>query len=316
MSSMLRGRQVMVTGGAGFIGSHVCERLVQAGATVVVVDDLSTGLQENLRDIDAARLRLVVADCSRGEVMAELLVDADAVIHLAALVSVQRSIESPEESYQRNVATAFTVFSTAAKRHLPLLFASSAAVYGANPVSPASEDAALDPLSPYAADKLYLEFLAKGLRSRGLRSLGLRLFNVYGPRQRADSPYSGVITKFLANIDAGAPCAIFGDGEQTRDFVHVDDVADAFVRGTAHLLAAGHHMEAIVLNCGCGRATSIRQLHALLAAGVPPLWRDAVAGEVRHSCADATRIREQLSWQPRFELPEGLASLRRVVGGG
>ncbi len=314
--SQLKGRRVVVTGGAGFIGSHVCETLFRLGAEIVVVDDLSTGFRDNLEAIDSQSLHFIEGDCADADRMTRVLAGADAVVHLAALVSVQRSIEAPAESFHRNVQAGFSVLSAAAARlNLPVVFASSAAVYGASPVVPAREDAALDPLSPYASDKLYLEFLAKGLRSRGGRCLGLRLFNVYGPRQRADSPYSGVVSKFLARAAVGEPCAIFGDGEQSRDFIHVSDVADALVRGVAYLISlSAQGGWAGVLNCGSGRSISINALHRLLAGDVAAVYGAEVPGEVRHSRADISKIREMLGWWPRTEFSAGLTELR-IAGG-
>lgn len=308
--------QILVTGAAGFIGSHVCEQLCAAGATVTALDDLSNGDRSNLQGDALRTLRFVEGDAGDRPLLASLLSRTQAVVHLAALVSVQQSFDEPVEGFRRNAAVGAVVFSEAARLRVPAIYASSAAVYGASLDLPLKETAAPDPLSPYAADKLYLEYTARAWRARGLRSIGLRLFNVYGPRQRADSPYSGVISKFSARLAAAQTCAIYGDGEQTRDFVHVTDVARCFSHGVQSLLQSAAEGAASVFNCGTGTSVSINHLHAVMARlhgrGDRASRLPATTGDVRHSLADISAVRSAIAWSPRIPLEEGLQALVRA----
>ncbi len=315
----LAGRIVLVTGAAGFIGSHVCERLSALGAHLIALDDLSNGCRSNLGAIPAQAIEFIEGDAADAELMGTLLQRAEAVVHLAALVSVLQSFERPEDGFHRNAVAGFTVLAGAARLQIPVVYASSAAVYGACDQLPLRENASTDPLSPYAADKLYLESTAKAWRAHGLRSIGLRLFNVYGPRQRAESPYSGVIAKFAERLSAHKPCTVFGDGEQSRDYVHVDDVAACICLGLIKLLSTSRDQSYVrVFNCGTGQSFSVNVLHRSMAAIADPAAHvehaSATEGEVRHSLADIGTIRSELGWAPAVALEEGLKKLLSDVG--
>lgn len=296
---------VLVTGGCGFIGSHLIDRLLADGHTVTVLDDLSSGHRENLHPA----AQLVQGDVADGTLVTRLAAGADAVFHLAAIASVERCEREPEHAYRTNVLGTEQVLSAAALAHIPVVYASSAAVYGDNPALPLREDEQPAPLGAYGNHKLENErTAARYAASHGLKSVGLRFFNVYGPRQDPRSPYSGVISKFMALASACQPLTFFGDGEQTRDFIYVADIV-------ALLLAAQPHAgEALVFNGCTGRATSLNQLAEALATvfGRPlPSQRAAERmGDIRHSLGDPRAARSALAFDAQMGLVEGLGRLR------
>jgi UDP-glucose 4-epimerase len=297
---------VLVTGGAGFIGSHVVEALLARGHRVVVLDDLSTGRTENLPT--DPRVRLVVGDVADPERLAEALDGCRRVVHLAAIASVQHSIDDPIGSHRVNYEATLRLLEAARRAGVArIVYASSAAVYGDAQQPPVDELGALDPQTPYAIDKLAGEHaLAFYRRVHGLEGVAVRFFNVYGPRQRDDSPYSGVISLFQRRIRRGEPATVFGDGEQTRDFVFVADVAHAVVE----LLLRPEAPQAAVMNVGSGRATSVLALmdavESALGARLDRRFADPRAGEVRHSRASVERLRAALGWIPATSLEAGL----------
>jgi UDP-glucose 4-epimerase len=297
---------VLVTGGAGFIGSHVVEDLLRRGVEVTVIDDLSTGRVGNLPD--DPRVRLLVGDVGDTALVTEALSRCRRVVHLAAIASVQRSIEDPVGSHRVNYEATLRLLEQARTVGVErLVYASSAAVYGDAQMPPVEEHGDLDPRTPYAIDKLMGEkALAFYRRVHGLPGVALRFFNVYGPRQRSDSPYSGVISLFARRVRSGEPITVFGDGEQTRDFVYVADVS----RSVVDLLLGPDLPEALVLNVGSGHATSVLRLIDAIEAGLGVrLERRFEArrpGEVRHSRADVERLREALGWVPETTLERGL----------
>ena len=304
---MMGDRRVVVTGGCGFIGSHLVESLVVDGHAVLVVDDLSTGKSQNL---DPAA-RLIEADVADGDRIAEALDGAQLCYHLAAVASVARSVEAWRASSLVNLIGSVTVFEACANAGVPVVYASSAAVYGRPEATPLREESAVAPASPYGADKLAAELHARaGGHSRGLRSVGLRLFNVFGPRQDPASPYSGVISQFADRARRGANIEIHGDGGQTRDFIHVSDVVDAFRRAPA---AAS--VDAPVFNVASGVETSIAQLAALIVelAGSASALRPAPArpGDIPRSVGDASALAAALDWTPKVSLSAGLEALLR-----
>lgn len=310
-------RTVLVTGGVGFIGSRLVKMLHAAGWTVRVLDDLSSGSEDSIQPlVTEKRLKLWRGSIDDVHLLDECVADAELIVHLAALVSVQVSIEQPEASFGRNVAGAFEVFNAArrSKNRPPVVYASSAAVYGDTSTSRISESDPVRPLSPYACDKLYMEGLARAFHGAyGLESIGLRLFNVYGRGQKPDSPYSGVITKFVARLQGKREITIFGDGEQTRDFVHVNDVCSAFTLAMQKLLQSERGAISAVCNVGSGQATSINRLYGLLAGlmddSLPPTHVAEVPGNVRHSCADIRLATKLLGWGPATSLEDGLREL-------
>lgn len=248
----------LVTGGAGFIGSHTVERLIREGHHVRVLDNFSSGSEENLSHVsDRDRLTIVEGDIRDRDRVIREAEGVDGIFHLAAIVSVQESINHPEQSFDVNALGSINVL--AAARHAGVkrvVLAGSAAVYGDNPDLPLRETAPAKPMSPYGFDKFSTE-LASAMYCElyGLQAVVLRYFNVYGPRQNASSPYSGVISVFVDRVRNGKPIVIYGDGMQTRDFVHVLDVARA-----NHLAMLGEHGSFRILNIASGIATPVRKL--------------------------------------------------------
>jgi len=297
---------VVVTGGAGFIGSHVCTALVRAGHRVVAVDDLSTGSAANLAHVP--EVDLVEADVAAPG-LADLLgrIRAGVVCHLAAAIDVRASVADPVADATRNVVGTVAVLQAAVDAGVgKVVFASSGgSIYGAATPPPVDERAEVAPESPYAASKAAAElWLQTFRRLHGLRWTALALANVYGPRQDPAGE-AGVISLFADALLAGRPTTIYGDGGQTRDFVHVEDVAAAFLAATAELPTDGR------LNIGTGTETTVRELHTLLAglcdAADSPRTAPARAGELARSALDARRARAVLGWTPQVPLADGLA---------
>lgn len=300
----------LVTGGAGFIGSHVVEELLARGERVRVVDDLSSGSRENLRGA-LNRIEFVEADIRDLEPIRPLFKSVDYVVHLAARSSVVLSIEDPITSTAVNIDGTVNVLVAArdagARR---VVFADSAAVYGDNPELPRVETQQPQPLSPYALTKLTGEYYCLIFTSVfGLEAVPLRFFNIFGPRQDPHSPYTGVLSKFIvAYLDDREP-VIFGDGEQSRDFTYVADAVDAVLRACTAPRAAGQP-----INVGVGASFTLNQVIAILnrifGKEVRPRYDVPRAGDVRHSRADVTRARELLGYEPSVGFEEGL---RRTV---
>jgi UDP-glucose 4-epimerase len=293
---------VLVTGGAGFIGSHTAERFAREGFDVRVLDDLSSGhrancapswtlVQEDVRD--AAAVDAAVAGC-------------DVVVHLAAFTSVPESFERHEDCYRTNVGGTVHVLDACVKHGVrKLAFASSSAVYSALPDAPKREAECPDPISPYGVSKLEGEHLLEVWReTRGLPGAALRFFNVYGPRQAADSDYAAAVPIFAERGLRGERLTVYGDGRQTRDFVFVSDVADAIFRA-----ATGDACG--VFNVGTGREISVLELADTLAklTGGPAdhAFEPTRAGDVRSSTADASHVTRALGWRPACSLEQGLA---------
>jgi len=297
----------LVTGGAGFIGSHVCRLLVDLGEKVRVLDDLSTGRIENLEDVGDG-VEFVRGDIRDLGLLREVMEGVDFVVHEAAIASVVRSVEDPLEVESVNVGGTLNVLLSAKDAGVKrVVFPGSASAYGNSPFLPKTEDMAPEPLSPYAASKLAGEHYCRAFyETYGLEAVVLRYFNVFGPRQDPDSPYSGVISIFLGKLLRGEEIVIFGDGEQTRDFVFVEDVARATVSACEAEGAAGE-----VFNIGRGEEVKINDLAEAVmeVTGVegkvvhgPPR-----PGDVRASLADITKAEKLLGYSPRVSLKEGLA---------
>ncbi len=298
---------ILVTGGAGFIGSHLVENLLAQAYQVRVLDNFSSGHRYNL-PLDHPHLTVLEGDVGDFTAVQAAASGVKAIFHEAALVSVPRSIEQPQASFHSNSLGSFNVLEAARRNQVErVIFASSAAVYGANDALPLAETAPVNPLSPYALEKYHTECLAALYRRLyGLNSVGLRYFNVYGPRQDPHSAYSGVMSIFCERLRRGQALCIFGDGEQTRDFVYVGDVVNANLR--ALTAPAG----AWVFNVGTGQQTSLNQLLAQLQTALQthqsPQYQAARAGDIRHSCAEISALKQQLAWQPHWSLTEGLAA--------
>jgi UDP-glucose 4-epimerase len=294
----------LVTGGAGFIGSHLCDALVGRGDAVRVLDDLSTGHRANL----PKSVELILGDVADPDAVGEAVRGVDGCFHLAAIASVERGLRDWPGTHRVNLGGTIALFDAlrAEGRHTPVVYASSAAVYGDCPTTPITEHAPCRPLSAYGADKLGCELHARvASHVHGIATVGLRFFNVYGPRQDAGSPYSGVISIFSQRIARGAPIDVFGDGLQTRDFIHVADVV-------AGLLAAMsvRPPDAPVFNLCTGRSTSVIELaHAIAAlAGTRPDLRHRAprAGEIRQSVGDPASASRALGIGEARSLRKGL----------
>lgn len=307
--------KILLTGAAGFIGSHTTDLLLAAGHEVVGVDNLRTGKEENLRRaLTSPRFRWHRCDVTTPEF--QHLVRAEqpaAILHLAALVSVPESIAQPELNDLLNVrATAHVIEAARAAGSVRrIAFASSAAVYGANPALPLTEDAEKKPLSPYGAAKLHSEGLlaAAAAQDHHLSTVALRYFNVFGPRQDPRSPYSGVISIFSAALREGRAITLHGDGGQTRDFIAVADVARA---NLAALTAAS--TGSLVVNVCTGRATSLnallRTMHAVGGFAAPQVTHGPErAGDIRHSLGAPAQAQARLGFTARDDLETGLRAL-------
>jgi UDP-glucose 4-epimerase len=303
----------LVTGGCGFIGSHVYERLRTAGHDVRVLDDLSTGRRENLpADADVR-----VGDIRDRDAMADAATGIDGIFHLAAIASAPASIADWPGASSVNLGGTVTVLDIARAAGeisgaVPVVYASSAAVYGDAKKYPIDEDLPLQPLSGYAADKAACELHAHvAANTFGVPAIGLRLFNVYGPRQDPSSSYSGVISLLMDCTRSGNVFSVFGDGQQTRDFVWVGDVADAFLAAMSDAIARPPVAE--VMNVCSGVETSLLELLAATeqATGQAIAYEHAVAraGDIRRSVGDPSRALRRLGFRPHTSLTDGLKGL-------
>jgi UDP-glucose 4-epimerase len=299
-------KSCLVTGGAGFIGSHLAERLVRAGNDVRILDNLCTGKLANLEAFQS-ELSFIEGDVRDLDTVLGAVRGVDTIFHQAALVSVPGSIADPLETATVNEMGTLQVLEAARRMGVKrVVLASSCAVYGDLPGLPKREDMETRPLSPYAASKLKAEISARLYCDLyGLETVCLRYFNVYGPRQDRSSPYSGVISIFMDRAARGDRPTIYGDGEQSRDFVYVADVARANV-----LAAKKEGVSGLVFNVGTGSGTTINELWRLIAeragAGEEPERRAERSGDIRQSRADISRAREQLLYESRHLLDEGL----------
>ena len=295
---------ILVTGGAGFIGSNLVDALVGRGYAVRVLDNLSTGKRSNLAS--CASVELIEGDVADAQLVRRAVQGCRAVVHLAAVASVQASVDDPVGTHQSNlIGTLNLCEAMRAAGVRRVVFASSAAIYGNNGEGqPIDEETPKAPLTPYAADKLasehYLDFYR---RQHGLEPVVFRFFNIYGPRQDPSSPYSGVISIFTERAQQGLPIAVFGDGEQTRDFLYVGDLVEILLQALERPA-----VEVGAVNVGLNRATSLNQLLAAISDVLGPLppvsYQAARGGDIRHSRADNARLLQ------RFRLPEPATDMR------
>ena len=302
---------VLVTGGAGFIGSHLCDRLLAAGHDVTALDDLSTGRREHVPE----GVRLVVADVADAEAVRAGFEGetVDAVLHVAGQASIARSFDRPERDLRTNVLGTLNVLEACLAAGVPrLVHASSMTVYGEPSRVPTPEDEPCVPVSNYGVTKYAAERYVHVAAERGLAVTSLRMFNVYGERQSLTNPYQGVLAIFVGNVLRGEPITIHSDGAQTRDFVYVADVVDAWLRVLETPETAG-----AVLNVGSGRETSVEQLARAVLAAFGHDWREweirrtrAQLGDQRRSGADIGSIAGATGWQPSTRLEEGM---RRTI---
>lgn len=302
--------KALITGGAGFIGSHLAEALCRRGATVVALDDLSGSSLANLawrQPGDA--LEFVQGDAGDETLLKKILPGCDWVFHEAALPSVPRSVAEPVQSNAQNLDASLQLLVAARDAKVKrFLFASSSAIYGDSEVSPKHEGLPPQPLSPYGLQKYAAEKYGQMFHQLyGLETIGLRYFNVFGPRQAFDSPYAGVIARFCTALLAGNAPVIFGDGRQSRDFTYVENVvaANLLAVEAPAAKAAGQ-----VFNVAGGQSVSLRQLveelNRLLGKNLEPCLEPARAGDIRHSLADIAAIRAALGFEPQVTWQEGL----------
>jgi len=303
--------KIVVTGGAGFIGSHIVDGILKEGYEVVVIDDLSQGRLENISGhLNDKNFKFIKADIRDPTKVEATVKDADAIFHEAAVVSVIRSFEDPAYTNDVNVSGTLNLLKASLNSNVKkFIYSSSCAVYGDAEAPHQSEENQTFPKSPYAASKVSAENHCKTYsRLYGLEAIILRYFNAYGPRQ-SYGPYSGVITKFIDRLMIGEPPVIHGDGEQTRDFVNARDVVDA------NMLALERTgVPSDPINIGTGKATSIKDLANLLIditgrKHLKPVFDQPRTGDIRHSCADISRARRVFGYEPKVPLREGLLKL-------
>ncbi len=302
MNGSLRGRTVLVTGGAGFIGSHLAERLL-VDNEVRILDDLSSGSRENVPDGAV----FTEGDLRETERLREVTEGVDVIFHEAALVSVQESITAPQHSHEINVSATLSLLERAREIDARVVLASSAAVYGDPRRTPIAECHPKEPLSPYGLEKLMIGQYARiYYELYDLETVVLRYFNVYGPRQ-GSGEYSGVVTVFLDQARRGEPLTVHGDGTQTRDFVHVDDVVQA------NLLAATTDEVGKAYNVGTGASVSVAELartvREVTGTDSEVVHTDARAGDISESEADIGKARTSLGYEPTVAFEEGLRTL-------
>ena len=297
----------LVTGGAGFIGSHIAAALSAAGARVRVLDDLSTGHRENLDEI-SGDIDFIQGSVADEDVLQRALEGVEVVFHEAAIPSVPRSVEAPRQTHIASVDGTFSLLLAARDQKVRrVVYAASSSAYGDQPTLPKSEQMLPDPLSPYAVAKLVGEYYCQVFtRVYGLETVSLRYFNVFGPRQDPSSQYSGVVSRFISALLGNERPVIFGDGEQSRDFTYVDNVVAANLSAANSAGASGK-----VINVANGDRITLNELLAELKdltgkQDVTADYRDPRVGDVRHSLADNSMARELLGYESKVDLREGL----------
>jgi nucleoside-diphosphate-sugar epimerase len=315
---------VLVTGGAGFIGSHIADELVAGKNSIRILDDLSTGSLLNIEHLHGTtvpcqiheatlhehlegKIEFINGDVSKKEDVEKAMDDIDYVFHEAAFVSVSESFKYPAKTWDVNIKGTKLLLNAAEKLKVKrFVFASSAAVYGNSPKLPKKEDMSGAPTSPYGNSKSMAEIATiESFKKFKLKSCALRYFNVYGPRQSPSSEYSGVITKFLDKMIHGERPTIYGDGEQTRDFVYVDDVVSANMLVMERKEAIGE-----VFNVGTGKQITLNALvdtiNELLDKKIEPIYEPVREGDIRYSYADISKARKMIGFEPKYSLKEGL----------
>ena len=298
---------VLVTGGAGFIGSHIAAGLLESGAKIRIIDNLSTGYLRNVEEV-GGDVDFVEGSVADEKAIRRALEDVELVFHEAAIPSVPRSVESPVETHEASVNATFALLLAARDRGVRrVIYAASSSAYGNQPELPKREDMMPAPLSPYAVAKLVGEYYCKVFTHvYGLETVSLRYFNVFGPRQDPSSQYSGVISRFMSALLGGSQPVIYGDGEQSRDFTYVSNVVEANLLAAESTSAVGS-----VMNIANGERVSLNQLLEIMKsvtgnADVKAQYLPERAGDVRDSLADLTQARELLGYEPQIDLKEGL----------
>lgn len=303
---MISGKRFVVTGGAGFIGSNIVDRLVTGGNEVVVIDNLLTSSMDNLKDI-MSRIKFVNGDIQDLDLLVREFEGVDYVLHQAALASVPRSIENPIASNQNNIDGTLNVLVAARDAGVKrVVYAASSSAYGNTPTLPKHEGMASDPLSPYAITKLVGEQYCKVFYNiYGLETVALRYFNVFGPRQDPNSQYAAVIPKFITAMLNDERPVIYGDGEQSRDFTYVQNNVDVNLLACTAPNAAGK-----MFNVACGERITLNQLvellNDILGKDIEPMYEEERAGDVKHSLADISLARDIMRYEPEYGFKEGL----------
>ena len=296
----------LVTGGAGFVGSYLVRFLLDRDEEVRVLDNFSTGKRENLTEVER-RIEVVEGDLNDPAALSRAVSGVDYVFHEAAIPSVPRSVDEPVESHEANATGTLSLLCASMEAGVRrLVYASSSSVYGANPELPKVETMRTEPLSPYAVAKLAAEHYCTVFhRLYGLETVSLRYFNVFGPRQDPNSPYSGVVSRFIDAILSSMPPTIHGNGDQTRDFTYVENVAEANFAACHETSAAGG-----VYNIGCQTRISVNELWATMAeltsSKLVPSYTSVRSGDVPHSLADISAARRDLGLDPQIDVREGL----------
>jgi len=306
-----RHSKILVTGGAGFIGSHIVDRLLEIGFDVTVIDDLSYGRNDNIIHNQGNRsFHFIKGDIRDQSLLKRTIKDIDAIFHQAALVNVALAVVNPELANSINITGSLNLLKASIDQGVKrFVYASTAAVYGDNMNSKSSETDSTNPISPYGISKLAAEQYANYFyRTYGLDTVSLRYFNVYGPRQNLDaqSPYSGVISTFFNTLLNNNPLVIHGDGEQTRDFVFVEDIIEANILALDSRSGVGKSF-----NIGTGTSYSINYLaetlkHLLNRKNLKNVYCEPRLGDIRHSCADISKASSILGYKPKVSLEEGL----------
>jgi nucleoside-diphosphate-sugar epimerase len=296
----------LVTGGAGFIGSHVVRRLLELGHAVRVLDDFSTGRRENLAEVES-RIELIEGDiCDRATAEATAK-GAEVVFHLAARASVPRSVKFPREANEANVTGTLNLLLAARDAGTRrFVYSASSSAYGETPTLPKVEDMAPQPLSPYAVSKLTAEYYCRCFTHvYGLETVSLRYFNVFGPRQDPNSAYAAVIPAFVSRMIHGKRPIVFGDGEQSRDFCYIENVVSANMLAMQAERTTGE-----TVNIACGERTTLNRMIALinqqLGTSIEPEYQDPRPGDVRHSLADISAAERVIGYKPLVMFEEGL----------
>lgn len=310
-------KKAVVTGGAGFIGSHLCEHLIELGWTVDVVDDLSLSDGSNIKHLEGNGVKLHVKNVEDLDFISSIVKNCDGLFHLAAMVSVPLSVERPRECYRTNLTAFSDLLDVIRSRPVPVVYASSAAIYGeGTDDGPRRESEVPMPQSPYGASKAMDELAAAAAsRCYSIPTAGLRFFNVYGPRQNPKGAYASVIPRFATAMLGGKPATIFGDGEQTRDFIFVKDVARVMVK------AAEQRAPSVpsVMNVGSGRRESVSGVYRILSSLVqnplPPEFLAERPGDIKHSFADLTKLSAIIDLSSFVGLEEGIERTLAYYGG-
>jgi nucleoside-diphosphate-sugar epimerase len=296
----------LVTGGAGFIGSNICKKLVSQGCFVKVIDNLITGKKSNLAEV-IDKIEFIQADMGDSDLAQSAMNDIDVVLHQGALPSVPRSVDDPASTHKHCVDATFTLLLAARDAGVKrFVYAASSSAYGDTPTLPKVETMPPSPLSPYAVGKLVGEYYCSVFSGVfGLETVSLRYFNVFGPQQDPTSQYAAAIPAFVTAILKDEPPTIYGDGEQSRDFTYVDNVVDA------NLLAArAKHTRGEVINIACGQAVTVNDIidmiNNLLGKNVKPIYTDPRPGDVKHSLADITAAKNLIGFKPVIQFEDSL----------